>query len=129
MAIRPVPDFSDLLGLPFLRGGRGPDAYDCYGLVIELYRRNGITIRDFKTPGTLEQIADVMVSELQMGWKKCAIGTVGALLTFRIDGSDAHVGFHIGNDRFIHALDGEGVTTERLSNNHRLRVLASYVYE
>jgi hypothetical protein len=34
----------------------------------------------------------------------------------------------IAPDRFIHAMDGEGVTTERLRNNPRLPALASYVY-
>ena len=29
-------DIDDLLGVPYKVHGRGPDSYDCYGLVIEV---------------------------------------------------------------------------------------------
>lgn len=37
-------DVNGLIGLPWQRGARGPDAYDCWGLVIELARRSGRTV-------------------------------------------------------------------------------------
>ena len=36
--------YLDLLGKEFQYGGRGPDAYDCYGLMIECRRRLGLFI-------------------------------------------------------------------------------------
>ena len=36
----------DLLGKPYEEHGRGPDAYDCYGLVIEVERRLGKALPD-----------------------------------------------------------------------------------
>ena len=32
-------DVNDLIGKPYRLGGRGPDAYDCWGLVREVLRR------------------------------------------------------------------------------------------
>jgi len=34
----------DLIGLPFQYGGRGPAAYDCFGLTQEVLRRYGIEL-------------------------------------------------------------------------------------
>ena len=36
--------YSDLIGKPFKYHGRGPDEYDCLGLVIEIFKRNNIPI-------------------------------------------------------------------------------------
>lgn len=41
----------DLLGKPYMEGGRGPDSYDCYGVVIEVARRMGIELRDIEHEG------------------------------------------------------------------------------
>lgn len=35
--------YSDLVGKPWSAGARGPEAYDCLGLAIEIQRRRGIT--------------------------------------------------------------------------------------
>lgn len=123
-----VPEYMDLLGLPFERGARGPNSYDCYGLAREMFRRAGITVPDFTSPGSVEQI-EALISSASRSWRKVPIGTVGALVTFRVDGAGAHVGYMLPNDRFIHAIAPEGVTTERLTNNYRLRPVASYIYE
>lgn len=122
-----VPDYMDLLGLPFERGARGPNSYDCYGLVRVMFARAGIIVPDFVSPGSVEAI-ESLISSASRSWRKVPIGTVGALVTFRVDGAGAHVGYMLPNDRFIHAIEPEGVTTERLTNNYRLRPVASYIY-
>ena len=33
--------FSDLIGKPYKKNGRGPDSYDCYGICIEVCKRIG----------------------------------------------------------------------------------------
>lgn len=122
----PIPEYLDLLGLPFERGGRGPDVYDCYGLAKEMFRRAGITVPDFESPGTLEEI-EALVHVAKARWRRVPIGTPGALLTFRVDGYGAHVGYMLGDDRFLHAWDATGVTTERLTGSS-FKPLASYTY-
>jgi cell wall-associated NlpC family hydrolase len=122
-------EYADLLALPFKRGGRGPAFYDCYGAVKEMFRRDGIELPDFESPGSLEEI-ESLVETVPQGprWRPVHIGTPRALITFRVDGVGAHVGYHLGNDRFLHALESTGVTTERLTGNP-MRPLASYRYE
>lgn len=122
----PVPEYLDLLGKPYERGGRGPDVYDCYGLVKELFERAGNGVPDFDAPGSLEEI-ESLISDKSRKWRRVPIGTVGALLTFRVEGYGAHVGFMLPRDRFIHAWEHTGVTTERLTGG-LFTPLASYTY-
>jgi cell wall-associated NlpC family hydrolase len=114
------------MGVPFERGARGPDAYDCYGLVRELYRRAGVELPDFESPGTVEEIEQVISDEARR-WRKVPIGTIGALHTFRIEGIGSHVGFCIERDRFVHAIEVIGVTTDRLSDPS-MKPLGAYDY-
>lgn len=122
-----VPDYFDLLGLPFIRGARGPAAYDCYGLAIEMYRRAGVDVPDFVSPGTTEEI-DAIVTRESVRWRRVELGQLMSLVTFRVEGLGAHVGIMIDTDRFIHALDGAGVMTARLRSGP-FNPIASYFYE
>jgi cell wall-associated NlpC family hydrolase len=121
-----VPEYIDLLGIPFERGARGPNSYDCYGLAMEMFRRIGVAVPDFKSPGTLEEIAD-LVRRKEARWNKVPFGQVHSLVTLRVEGLVAHVGFMIDADRFIHAFEPTGVTTERLRNGS-FKPLGFYTY-
>jgi len=121
-----TPEYLDLLGVPFKRGARGPDAYDCYGLAIEMFRRAGVVLPDFESPGTIEEVADLISSE-SARWRRVPIGTVGSLVTLRVEGIGAHVGFTLTGDRFLHAFEATGVTTDRLTNG-MFTPLAAYLY-
>lgn len=39
--------YADLLGKPFEYGGRGPDSFDCFGLVMEVHKRHGNELPDY----------------------------------------------------------------------------------
>lgn len=46
--------FDDFVGLPYREGARGPDAYDCYGLVAAVFRAlRGVSLPDWyqESPG------------------------------------------------------------------------------
>lgn len=121
-----APEYLDLLGMPYVRGARGPDSYDCYGLVKEMFHRAGNDVPDFDCPGSLEEI-EALISDKQRRWRRIPIGTVGAIITFRVEGYGAHVGYMLQNDRFIHAWESTGVTTERLTGG-LFNPIASYTY-
>lgn len=118
--------YIDLLGTPFQRGGRGPDTYDCYGLVCEMYRRRGIVVPDFESPGTLEEVADIIARE-EVRWRRVPLRTPGTLVTFRVDGLGAHVGYMLEGDNFLHAIESAGVAVDRLTNG-AYKPLAAYDY-
>lgn len=121
-----IPEYLDLLGLPYARGARGPEAYDCYGLIKEIFRRAGNDVPDFDCPGSLEEI-ESLIADKSRKWRRVPIGTVGALITFRVEGYGSHVGYMLGADRFIHAWESTGVTTERLTAGS-FKPIASYTY-
>lgn len=120
-----VPAYFDLLGKPFVRGARGPDTYDCYGLAMEMFRRAGIVVPDFTSPGTTEEVAELIASN-EHTWRRVPIGTLMSLTTFRLEGVGAHVGIMVEDDRFLHAVDPE-VTTSRLRAGP-YTPLAAYTY-
>lgn len=120
-------DVMDFIGVPFRWGGRGPDDYDCWGWLMELCRRDGVVIPDFRSTSNLAKVARMMnVNRHQ--WRECALRP-GAGLLFSIRGYGAHVGYYLGDDRFTHTWEESGgILIERLSDwQHRLLGVYEYV--
>lgn len=46
--------YTDLIGKKFQTGGRGPDTYDCYGLIIEMMKRVDKYLPEQDTPDGVE---------------------------------------------------------------------------
>jgi len=121
-------NYLDLLGKPFVRGARGPYAYDCYGLVIEMNRRAGIVLPDFVTPNEIERAAD-LVSQASGAWTRVPLRTPGATVVFRVEGVGAHVGYMLDNTDFIHAFETTGVLVESiLRAPWNDRAIQAYIY-
>jgi hypothetical protein len=118
-------DVSDLIGCPFVAGARGPDAYDCYGLVRELYRRaHGVEIPNFVSPDGLlpSDCASMFERERTRPlWAatECAEGVIALL---RVDGFASHVGFMLADHLLCHTWrDAGGVCIEPIERwQHRL---------
>lgn len=124
-------DYLDLIGVPFAYGGRGPDTYDCYGLLIELHRRQGMDIPDYRSSSDVRVISDSMRESIHNGvWrqKKMTEVDVGDVLLLRVKGLPCHVGMVVGKDRFIHTWEGVGgVLTERTSL-WKSRIIGIYAF-
>ena len=122
-----IPDFCDLIGTPFKIGGRGPDVYDCYGLIMEMNLRDGITVPDVLSISKPVDIESLMDEKKQL-WKRTKIIPKSTLI-FSIKGYGAHVGYVISPTRFIHTWEGTGgVTIERISL-WKKRILGAYRYD
>lgn len=122
--------YLDLIGRPFKYGGRpddGPNApLDCYGLVIEVGRRQGVNYppRSFSKEHRVN--AALMASQMNV-WKKCE-PEPGAVVLFKIRGVACHVGVVVDHDKFIHTWEASGgVVVERLSEWQR-RIVGFYRY-
>lgn len=98
--------YDDLIGVPFKLGGRGPDAYDCYGLLEEMYRRDGKNILDYKSPEAGPLISALITSECARLWQPCEPKR-GATALIRVPHS-LHVGYMIGPMRMIHSWEKSG---------------------
>lgn len=121
--------YADLINKPFIDGGRGPDGYDCWGLVREVYRRHGIFLPDYSISATAcERISKQMIDS-RSEWIKLAAPEVPCLVAFKADLSFVqHMGAYIGYGKFLHTRD-YGVCVERLRSplwNPRIRGFYQY---
>jgi cell wall-associated NlpC family hydrolase len=95
----------DLIGKPFKRGGRGPESYDCAGLVVEVLRRRNISLSIPDTPVIEHLQALSMARILRARWVDVEQPLPGCVVFFRPD----HVGVILDRWRFIHADQACGV--------------------
>lgn len=125
-------ELSDLIGKPFAWGGRGPDAYDCYGLVKELLRRDGVVVPDFRSPKEGARIIALFTAGVQE-WRPAAIEQ-GATCLIRLPGigkdmvGTMHCGYMLNDHQMIHTWEKSGgVTIERIEH-WKHRILGFYRY-
>lgn len=96
------------LGRPYRYGGRGPDAFDCSGLVHFAHAAHGIAV-----PRTT---ADQFDAATPVSARKLKAGD---LLFFRFERGRkvTHVGIYMGDGRFVHAPQtGRPVELRRLDD-------------
>ena len=104
----------DLLGATYKHGGRGPDAFDCSGLVYYAYKKAGLIL-----PVTAEEqgSSGVEVSH--------DLILPGDLVVFKIK-RDFHVGIMLNEREFVHASKSRGVVIGDLSLPYWLRNLQGF---
>lgn len=121
-----MDDFSDLIGVPFEYGGRGPDRFDCYGLVMECARREGVSLPDFGFANDQALISAMMGATMPQ-WIETPKAR-GAIVLLRTGRWVSHVGFMLDDDRMIHTWDKSGgVTTQRVED-WKQRIVGFYKY-
>ena len=110
-------EVNDLVGIPFENGGRTLRGFDCWGLVMEVYRRRGIKLKDYPIDAmSTARIAQEL--KLNEGnWIKVETPEEGDLVVMHLCCAQwaNHVGVYIGNGRFVHAYAGGGVCIERIA--------------
>ncbi len=120
-------EYADLIGKPFEYYARGPEKFDCYGLLKELKRREGIIIRDQESHSDLDQI-ELMMSGALCHWKECE-RRPGAVVHFIIKGRKSHVGYLLTPRLFIHTWENSGgVLAEPYDISWKRRTAGFYDY-
>lgn len=107
--------YFDLLDKPYREGERGPDAYDCYGIVMEMYRRKGVCIADYPTQDTPEGNALQMLRAAAQHWIRLPAVIPECAVTLRLR-DHTHIGFVLNRTEFIHTIKGRGVGVDELQN-------------
>jgi cell wall-associated NlpC family hydrolase len=103
----------DLLGLPYKKAARGPNAWDCYGLCMEVCRRAGIVLPDIQTPTTRPDRNHLFTTTKDI-WIKLAKPEPWCVAAFQIR-RNWHAGVVIADcQRFIHVTAGINVTVSQL---------------
>lgn len=120
-------DVPNLIGIPFQFGGRGPDTFDCYGLIMHLYReKHGIELPDYASPTDQAMISAVFGSQLPL-WQKCPAGE-GAVALIRLGRLVSHCGYMLDDNHMLHTSQAAaGVSLQRL-DHWRHRLIGCYRY-
>ena len=121
-------DYSDLIGKPFERRAKGTDAYDCWTLAQEIFRRQGKILPDFAHPGETSLIHKLFVENEDIGIKIDKPEPFCIVVFEVVHGYKSHIGVVLeDSNKFIHAWkQAGGVCIERLDSPLWIRKIAGY---
>jgi cell wall-associated NlpC family hydrolase len=112
--IAPLPYslWSDLLGKPWRKDARGPEAYDCVGLMLEVERRIGRDIPQYASE--VSELALALGACERVAHESCALPGDAILLTSIHP--RWHIGVVCGGGYMLHSREGAGVLRERYNS-------------
>lgn len=119
-------DIESLVGVPFEYGGRGPDTYDCYGLVMKIMSWEGIKLPDYKSPESQGPIAAMMATQLPL-WRTTQ-QKQGSVVLIRIGRHISHCGYMLDDELMIHAWEKTGGVTVQRTQDWAQRIVGFYRY-
>lgn len=108
------------IGKPFRSGGRGPEAYDCWGLVIAVYRDlYGIALPDYDIAASaLRSIAgEIQAARDSAAWAPCAPDVEPAVVVMALHQDHPNLVNHCGvriAGVVLHTVDEVGSHTFKL---------------
>lgn len=104
----------NVLGKAYKSGSKGPDSFDCSGLVYYAYKRANISVPT-STAGLLNAGYKIQRSEV----------LPGDLVFFKIK-KDFHVGIMLNRKEFINASRSRGVAVDDVEANYWKKSLIGY---
>lgn len=119
-------NYTDLLGTKFKVHGRSKEeGFDCYGLAIEVLRRNGIYLQDafyedLHNRKDIHEQLHKQITHVRIDKPK-----VNCIIELAVRGEPLHIGVYIGNGLFIHTTHTTRVVIEPL-NKYVKKVLGYY---
>jgi cell wall-associated NlpC family hydrolase len=103
-----------LQGKPYRNGARGPDSFDCSGLVHYVFKLHHVSL---PPPAEAQGRAGYEINRDS--------AQPGDLVLFRIDG-DSHIGIVVGGDEFVHASKSRGVIIDNVNTDYWRKRLVGY---
>lgn len=101
-------------GKKYRSGAKGPDSFDCSGLVYFSYRQAGISV-PLTADAQGRYGAEIARGEAQPG----------DLVLFKIRNDD-HIGIMVNGSDFVHASKSKGVAIDSLESNYWGRYLVGF---
>lgn len=114
-------ELNDLIGKPYKDGARGPNAFDCWGLVMEVAGRAGIALPDIDVPPDNDRRGEIVSEQKKTGFIRLENPDPYCLVLFRIIDDAGSIRWHIGVVlgkclRFIHTTGKMGVNISFLDD-------------
>lgn len=117
-------DLNDLIGKQFENHGRGPDAFDCWGLAMEVMRRGGRQLPDYLVDADATGDINAKYSSLLFScmsgvgcWHELKGPEPMAIVAIKNrPGLVTHIGVCLDNGRVIHISRKSNVMIEQLSS-------------
>lgn len=108
-------NYTDLLGIKFKVHGRNKEeGFDCYGLAIEVLKRNGIILKDVFYE-KLENEDEIRKNAfLKTKSKKIDSLKKNCIILLTVKGEPTHIAVYIGDGFIIHATKNSGVVIQPL---------------
>lgn len=120
----------ELIGAPFVDGGRNHKVgLDCYGLVMEVFRRCGIELEDYTISCSDASAINANIEKQKSKWRKVDFPPpVPSLIVMRFNQVVFcnHTGVYIGNDRFIHTAEKMGVHIDSIQQSYWKRKIEGF---
>ena len=108
------PKYIDLLEKEFAYGGRGPEFYDCYGLIMEMHRRLGIELPEYKSERD-PNLIQLLIVEGRKLFEQIEKPEPQCVVSFFIKPYiTSHLGFMLDDRKFIHIMLKSRVTVEKI---------------
>ena len=124
-------NFNDLIGKPFHENGYGPDTYSCYGLLVEVFKRYGITLEkvNISVCACKETSQKKIQKELLKVWQPLKKKQSPAGVVIRSTNPDYadHLGVYIGEGKMIHITPNRNVVVDRV-HNWKDKIIGYYKY-
>lgn len=109
---------SDLIGKPFLNGGRGPAEYDCWGLTVAAMQRYGWSLPEYHISAFDFDLIDAVISRQRSAWIELDQPQAGCVVVMRFGVQNLvnHIGTAIGDGLILHTRAKTGSVIERLNS-------------
>ena len=124
---------SKYFGAVFKNRGRGPKEYDCLGLFLSVFKDFGVEIPDYGLScRAVRQISALIKTMDSKGdnWKRLQAPVAPCAVCLKNHPEFPHlvnhVGVYVGNNKFIHILEGTGVILTDLKDIYWQRKIEGF---
>jgi cell wall-associated NlpC family hydrolase len=112
---------NELIDKPWVRGARGPDAFDCHGLLAWLYeQRHAIVlpVAPMVPNDDLREFSRLVAEEIGgPDWEQVRVPQNGYAVALGGNRFFHHIGYYLKTDGglVLHAVDGRGVVAQSIT--------------
>jgi len=113
-------NLDDLIGIPFLNGGRDLNGSDCWGVVMLVFERFGVFVPDFAISCFDSLKINQKIDEQRRCWKLLDEPEVPCLVVLRTSTKNPrvcnHTGVYVGENLFLHTFKKRNSCKEHINH-------------